>query len=110
MVRTLKFIVDGQMIKPDPNCDFTGLVPGTEGYLQADFSFSPEWDGCIKVATFHSTMGKEYSPQVLIGGVSCMIPSEALKKRTFKVGVIGKNGGRKMTTNRLAVTQNGGKV
>lgn len=110
MVRTLKFIVDGQTIKPDPSCDFDGLVPGTEGYLQAEFSFSPEWDGFIKVATFHSMMGKEYPPQVLIGGKSCMISDEALKRRTFKVRVIGKKGDLKLTTNKLAVIQNGGKV
>ena len=40
-MRTLKFIVEGQIIKQDPSCDFTNLVPGTEGYLRAEFSFSP---------------------------------------------------------------------
>ena len=39
-MRTLKFIVEGQIIKQDPNCDFSNLVPGTEGYLRAEFSFS----------------------------------------------------------------------
>lgn len=28
-MRTLKFIVEGQAIKQDPNCDFSGLIPGT---------------------------------------------------------------------------------
>ena len=27
--------IDNQIIKADPKCDFSGLVSGTEGYLQA---------------------------------------------------------------------------
>lgn len=110
-MRTLKFIVDGQTIMLDPNCDFSGLVPGTEGYLRAEFTFlSPDWNNCIRVATFHSVMGKEYQPQPLVGGKLCKIPREALKRKTFKVAVIGKSGDFKITTNKIAVQQNGGKT
>lgn len=108
-MRTLRFIVEDQIIKQDPNCDFNDLVPGTKGYLQAEFVFSPEWNGFVKVATFHSIMGKEYPPQVLKDGKTCTIPVEALKRRTFKVGVIGKKNGVNMTTNKVAVSQNGGR-
>lgn len=38
-MRTLKFIVDEQIIRQDPNCDFSNLVPGSKGYLQAYFHF-----------------------------------------------------------------------
>lgn len=107
-MRTLKFIVDGQTIKQDPNCDFSGLVPGTEGYLKAVFTFSSEWADSVRIATFHSVMGKEYPPQILHNGTQCMIPPEALKRKTFKVGVVGKKGETKMTTNKVAVSQNGG--
>lgn len=109
-MRTLKFIVDKQVITQDPDCDFDDLVPGTEGFLQAEFSFSPEWDGCVKVATFHSVMGKEYTPQGLVSGKYCMIPAEALKKKKFMVGVAGKKRGYKLTTNKVTVTQDGGRV
>lgn len=108
-MRTLKFIVNEQIIARDPNCDFEGLVPGTEGYLQAEFSFSPEWSGCAKVAAFYSMMGQEYPPQVLADGRTCLIPAEALKRRIFKVQVIGKSASKKMTTNKLTVNQNGGR-
>lgn len=108
-MRTLRFIVDKQIIKPDPNCDFTGLIPGTEGYLKAEFSFSPEWNGCIKVAAFYSRLGKEYEPQVLEDGKTCMIPAEALQKSAFGVRVIGKREGLKLTTDKAIVCQNGGK-
>lgn len=108
-MRTLKFIVNKQDIKEDPNCDFTGLVPGTEGYLQAEFSFSKEWDGCTKVAGFYSRMGKEYPPQVLEDGKTCMIPAKALKGQVFGVRVVGKKDGLRMITNKVLVLQNGGK-
>lgn len=108
-MRTLKFIVDNQLIKPDPKCDFEGLVPGTEDYLKAEFIFSEEWAGYTKVAGFYSAMGKEYPPQLLKDGKSCIIPAEALKRRVFKVRVIGKKSEQKITTNKLAVSQNGGK-
>lgn len=109
-MRILKFIVDNQIIRPDPKCDFSGLVPGTKGYLQAEFSFSPEWRGCTKVAAFWSAMGREYPPQILEDGKTCIIPEEALKRRTFRVQVIGKNSEVQLTTNKAVVNQNGGKT
>lgn len=107
-MRTLKFIVTDQIIKQDPNCDFSGLVPGTEGYLQAEFVFSKEWNGCTKVATFWSAMGKEYPPQILKDGKTCVIPAEALAKRKFNIGVVGKRKDYKILTHTVAVCQNGG--
>ena len=108
-MRTLKFIVDDQIIRPDPKCDFDNLVPGTDGYLQAEFSFSSEWNGYIKVAGFYSNMGREYEPQVLIDGKSCFIPTEALERRAFKIRILGKKKGKTLTTNKLLVEQNGGR-
>lgn len=107
-MRTLKFIVNDQIITEDPNCDFNGLVPGTEGYLKAEFSFSSEWNGTVKVASFYSQMGTEYPPKILEDGRTCIIPAEALKRRVFKVKVLGKRNGLKIETNRVVVRQNGG--
>lgn len=108
-MRTLKFIVEDQIIKPDPSCDFSGLVPGTNGYLRAEFSFSPEWNGYVRVVSFWSPLGREYPPQVLYDGLSCIIPEEALKKRKFKVQVIGKKNELRLKTNKIEVNQNGGR-
>ena len=108
-MRILRFIVDGQSIVKDPDCDFTGLYPGTDQYIKAEFSFSPEWSKCKKVAAFLSIFGKEYQPQVLEDGKSCIIPAEALIKRSFKIRVIGKDGSVRLTTNKLLITQDGGK-
>lgn len=109
-MRTLKFIVNNQIIIQDPKCNFDNLIPGTEGYLRAEFSFSPEWNGFKKVVAFWSAMGKEYPPRILSDGKSCLIPPEALKRRTFKVQVLGERSGLKLTTNKVAVSQNGDSV
>lgn len=112
-MRTLRFIVNDQIITQDPYCDFSGLVPGTEGYIQAHFSFSQEWRGCVKVASFYSALGKEYEPQILKDGETCMIPAEALAKQVFKIKVTGQDmfpTTKKLVTNKVTVTQNGGKA
>ena len=109
-MRTLKFVVTDQIITKDANCDFSGLVPGTEGYVQAKFSFSPEWRGCVKVASFYSPLGREYEPQILKDGETCEIPAEALKKKMFKVKVTGRQYApvKTLITNKVAVMQDGG--
>lgn len=106
-MRTLKFIVDGQIVTLDPNCDFSNLVPGSEGYLRAEFIFSPEWRDCVKVASFWSAMGEEFKPQILNDN-ACMIPAEATKRMTFRVQVLGKKNGYKIITNKVDVNQTGG--
>lgn len=106
-MRILRFIVDGQIITQDPECDFSDLVPGTTGYLKAEFIFSKEWNNTVKVADF-SRNGHECEPQILKDGKSCMIPEEALTSRQFKIRVLGKNENIRLTTNKVEVVQNGG--
>ena len=104
-MRTLRFIVDRQIIKQDPECDFNNIVPGTVEYLKAEFSFSSEWDNTIKVAAFYRN-GHECTPQVLKDGRSCIIPEEALINRRFEIMLIGKNKKLKIITNKIEVIQN----
>lgn len=106
-MQTLKFIVSGQELKLDPSCDISRLNPGSTGQVQAIFMLSKEWTSTPKVAAFYSRLGNEYPPQVLKDGRSCMIPIEALRKRVFKVQILGKNG---LATNRLEIDQKGGCV
>ena len=108
-MQTLKFVVDGQNIMLNPDCNVDSLVPGREGHLEASFSFSSEWDGYAKVAAFFSNLGREFTPQVIDGNM-CIIPPEALEKSVFKVQVIGKKDNHIMRTNRAIVHQRGGKV
>lgn len=109
-MRVLSFIVDKQIITPDPKCDFRGLVPGTSGYLKAKFSFSSEWKGAVKVVGFFDYSGKEYEPQILKDGTTCIIPTEALQNRSFKLQVLGKRGKTRMTTDPIRVVQDGGRT
>lgn len=108
-MRTLSFIVDGQILKPDPDCDFSGLVPGSEQFLKAKFTFSPEWKNCTKVIAFFSRLGNEYPPCLLKDGVSCTIPAEAVNAKYFKIKAIGRRkDGFTLRTNKFEVCQNGG--
>lgn len=106
-MRTLRFIVDQQIIKKDPSCNFDNIVPGTSGYLKAEFVFSSEWDKTIKVAAFYRN-GHECSPMILKDGRSCLIPEEALKGRQLGIKLLGKNKKIRLTTNLIEVVQNGG--
>lgn len=103
MKRILKFIVDGQTIKKDPTCDFSGIYRGTAGYLQAQFSFSEEWRGCKKAASFYRHLGKEHA--VLLVNNQCEIPAEALTGSEWSVSVTGIKDNFKITTGREKVTQ-----
>lgn len=109
-MRKLKFIVDDQIIRPDPSCNFDGLVPGTEDYLCLEFSFSKEWNGYAKVASFYSMMGKEYKPQAVDNRSTCIVPKEATMRRNFKVQLLGKKGDSKLATNKITINQDGGVV
>lgn len=110
-MRTLRFIAEGQVMRQDPSCDFNNLVPGTESYIQAEFDLSPDWNDSVIIAAFRSNMGIEYAPQRLTEKGTCMIPVEALKRRIFKVNLIGQTrGGARLVTNKVEVRQNGGMV
>lgn len=109
-MRTLKIIVDGQNIALDPTCDISGLVPGTSGYIQAEFVFSSEWDGCAKVVAFYSNLGRELDAQELKNGKVCTISAEVLKNSIFKLRVFGKKPDFNIRTNRLIICQTGGRA
>lgn len=102
-IRTLRFRVENQKISKSTGCDFSGLVKGTSGYLKAYFTFSQEWKGCQKAASFWK-LGKEY-PVLIING-ECEIPQEALTWDNFQVSVTGiRNDNFVITTNKLIIEQ-----
>lgn len=105
-MRVLKFDVSELNIEKNPGCDFGGLVPGTEGYLKAEFSFSAEWDGYVRVASFYS--GVEEYAVILEDGKSCHIPAEVTRRPAFGLKVTGKKSNGVMITNKIIIAQNGG--
>lgn len=108
-MRTLRFIIDGQAIKPDPTCDFSGLFLRKNSNACAEFVFSSEWNGVTKVAAFWSMLNEEYKPQVIDEKNTCIIPIEAFTRAAFRVQVLGMKGSKKLTTNKLVVLQTGGR-
>lgn len=103
-MRILKFHVKGQNLIKDQQCDFSGIVAETEGYLNAEFFCSNEWKGCKKVAGF-TKLGKEYYAPVING--RCQIPKEALTFTSFEVRLYGKREGYRITTNSVTIHQEG---
>ena len=101
-MRILRFNVDIQHIHKDSNCDFTNIVAGTHNYLQAHFTFSPEWHDCIIAASFWRG-GKEHA--VLTEDGKCDIPNEVLGGRTFGISLTGQRDDYRITTNRIIVRQ-----
>ena len=108
-MRTLRFLVDGETIKQDPTCDFSGLFSDKESGVCAEFIFSSEWNDKIKVAAFWSMLDREYEPQALDDKNACVIPSGAFTRASFKIQVLGIGGRERLTTNKLVVLQTGGK-
>ena len=108
-MRILRFIVDGQTIKQDPTCDFTNLFSDRRLDICAEFDFSSEWSDKIKVVAFWSMLDQEYEPQALDDKNSCTIPSDALKRASFKIQVLGLRGSEKLATNKLTILQTGGR-
>lgn len=102
-MRTLKFIVEGQHLRSDPSCDFSGIVRGSKGYLQAEFSFDKEWDGFIKVAEFGKYMADKLIPVPIVAG-KCMVP-DITGGMSFRISVVGKHGDIRLTTDKVEVRQ-----
>ena len=105
-MRVLHFIVDGEKIYQDPQCDFEDLFPVRTYEVRMEFTFSHDWDNKTKVAAFWSIGGAEYEPQVLKDD-ACMIPPEALDRAAFKIQVLGKKGNASINTNKLVILQTG---
>lgn len=101
-MRILKFTVNRQHIEKAPECDFSGLVAGTKGYLKAEFSFSEEWNNCAKAAVF-TRLGRSF-PVPIINGI-CDIPPEALDRKQFSVSVVGERNGYRIVTDKVEVRQ-----
>lgn len=103
-MRILRFKVEKQRITKQKDCDFSGIVAGSVGYLQAGFDFSEEWTRCqTKIARFWN--GEDEHSVILNSSNECVIPSEALTTDIFKVSVMGVAPSFKIDTNKIKVRQ-----
>lgn len=102
--RILEFDIDKQRLTRKRDCDFSGLVAGSVGYLKVKFNFSAEWDGCAKVVDFKTAEEKPY-PVKLDEDNTCKVPPEVLKGDRFYVSVIGGKRDYRIRTNTIRVKQ-----
>lgn len=105
-MRILKFEANGQKLKKESSCDFSGIVPGTSGYLKASFSFSAEWTGMVKVAEFRKHTCDDSVSVPIING-ECMVPADVTSGDRWYVKVIGKRGNVLIPTGNCRVRQEG---
>lgn len=103
-MRILRFIVKGQSLQKDPNCDFSGIVRGSKGYLIAEFIPDASWRGCTIAASFWH-FDKEYA--VLVKNGRCEIPAGALEGFSVGVTLKGRKQGYELTTNKVTFNQEG---
>lgn len=102
LMRILDFVVTKQKIERDPMCDFTGIAPGSRGYLYARFRFSADWKGCKKVVVFSGRGEEECVP--LTNGM-CEIPAKVLIGNTVGVTVVGECDEYRIPTNKISFQQ-----
>lgn len=105
-MRTLRFTVNAQKITPDLACSFSDIVPGTAGYLKAQFSFSAEWSGLVKVAEFRKYLCDEPVSVPIING-ECAVPDTVTGGKAWYVKIIGKRGDVILPTCNCKVEQEG---
>ena len=104
-MRILEFNVVKQRITKKQDCDFSGLVAGSIGYLQAKFHFSEnDWDKCAKKVARFWIGDLEHAVELGEDNI-CVIPPEVLTGKRFKVSVIGAAPDYKIETNKTDVRQ-----
>ena len=103
-MRILEFNVDKQRLSKRPGCDFSGLVAGSVGYLQAKFYFQDDWNRCsTKIGRFW--LGDEEYAKKLDDNNSCEIPPEVLTSKKFEVSALGAAPDYRIETNKISVRQ-----
>lgn len=103
--RVLSFVVEGQSIKKDETCDFTGLVSGTKNYYKARFTFDNSWKEYKRVAVFRNRQITKYVPII---SETCEIPDEITESLLYYVSVVGVLGDVSLPTTEVFVKQKRG--
>lgn len=105
-MRVLEFDVNGQNLSKSKNCDFSGIVHGSDGYLKARFTFSNDWSGMVKVAEFRTHVSSEPVSIPIINN-ECMVPADVTGGDRWYVKVIGKRGNILIPAGNCRVRQEG---
>ena len=104
-MRDLIFDVTQQRLKRNDECDFSGIVAGSEGYLRVRFNFlDNSWDGCVKIVNFVAPYVEGMAVK-LDDENSCMIPPEITHHEEFALALVGAKKDYKIPTNYIKIRQ-----
>lgn len=95
-MRTIKFEVDQQRIKNVDSVNF--IYSGTDNYLQLEFKFGSDWDGCLKAISF----GGDIEP-ILLKNDGCTVPKEAFEKTQLSFYLVGKKKNYRVQTQKFVI-------
>lgn len=101
-MRVLKFHVKGTQIEKDSNCDFDNIVRGSHNWLQLEFDFDKEWNRTSRVISLKNIDGEERN---IILQNKVVLQKEIMKDSVFSFVLYGKDGDRKIQTNRMIINQ-----
>lgn len=101
-MRVLKFHVKGTQIEKDSNCDFDNIVRGSHNWLQLEFDFDKEWNRTSRVISLKNLDGEEKN---IILQNKVVLQKETTKDSVFSFVLYGKDGDRKIQTNRMIINQ-----
>ena len=101
-MRVLKFHVRGTQIEKDSNCDFDNIVRGSHNWLQLEFDFDKEWNKTGRVISLKNLDGEEKN---IIIQNKVVLQQEITKGSVFSFVLYGKDGDRKIQTNRMIINQ-----
>lgn len=104
-METLRFFVNGQIIKKDPTSPFNRMVAGSSNYYVAEFIMDENWTGYSCIVRFNTNGMLTYEP-IVSGKV--VIPENVLKYKRFSVSIIGKKNSTILNTNETKIVQTGG--
>ena len=106
MLRTLEYDITRQKITRTAGCDFTGLAPGTKGYLKVKFhTITDEWIRCEKFAVFYID-DIEICDVKLDKDDACIVPDYITAQKEFYIALVGKNDDFQIKTSQIRVKQN----
>ena len=101
-MRVLKFHVKGTKVEKDSNCDFKNIVRGSNNWLQLEFDFDKEWNRTSRVISLKNLDGEEKN---IILQNKVVLPEEVTKDSAFTFVLYGKDGDKRIQTNRTIINQ-----
>ena len=96
-MRTITFNVNQQRIKNSNSV--CHVYKGTDNYLQLEFNFSDDWNGCAKAISFVSD--KEVA--LLLKDNKCVVPKEAFDDAKLVFYLVGKRKNYRIQTQEFVI-------